>query len=234
MNVHVLQHVDFEGLGGLLPFLEARGARISYSRLWQNDVVPEIDGIDLLIALGGPMSANDDVSMPGLRREKELLRAAVDRDVPTLAICLGAQLLASALGARVTRNPVKEIGWFPVRATRQGDDVLSLPAEADVFQWHSDAFDIPEGAVPLASSDACANQAFQVKRNVVGVQFHPEMTRGIVQAIVADSPGDLKPQRFVQGADELLRVPEKRYQQMHRLGHDILDYVTRSALIRTR
>jgi hypothetical protein len=116
MNVHVLQHVPFEDIGSMAFRLSARGANLAYTRLYEEAELPTLDGIDLLIAMGGPMSVNDEAALPWLRAEKALLREAVARGIPVLGVCLGAQLIAAALGARVYPNPEKEIGWFPIRA----------------------------------------------------------------------------------------------------------------------
>ncbi len=115
MRAHVFQHVPFEDLGSIRHWLDERGADISYTRFFANDPIPPLAGIDALIILGGPMSVNDEHELPWLQAEKQAVRDALGQEVPLLGICLGAQLLANALGARVYPNPVKEIGWFPVR-----------------------------------------------------------------------------------------------------------------------
>jgi GMP synthase-like glutamine amidotransferase len=114
MNVHVLQHVAFEGLGSIREWLDARGAQTSV-RFFENTRLPALDTVDMLIAMGGPMSVNDETELPWLRSEKQFVRDAVARDIPVLGVCLGAQLIASALGSRVFRNPVKRSAGFPFK-----------------------------------------------------------------------------------------------------------------------
>src|SRR5208282_3518902 len=135
MKVQVFQHVQFEGLGCIRPWLETRGAQIGYTRFFQGDTLPAPNGIDLIIAMGGPMSVNDERDLPWLKQEKQFIRAAIARGVSVLGICLGAQLIASALGARVYRNPLKEIGWFPVQAVPTAESVFRFPPECVVFHW---------------------------------------------------------------------------------------------------
>jgi GMP synthase-like glutamine amidotransferase len=149
MNVHVLQHVAFEGLGSIHQWLDARRAQTSYTRFFENHRLPALDKVDLLIAMGGPMSVNDDAELPWLLSEKQFIRDAVARDIPVLGVCLGAQLIASALGSRVFRTPVKEIGWFPVQAVAVSEPAFRFPSECLVFHWHGESFDLPDGAVRL-------------------------------------------------------------------------------------
>ena len=155
-----------------------------------------LDGVAGLVVLGGPMGANDDSVAPWLPHERALLRAAVADDVPTLGICLGAQLLAAANGGRVTRNPGgPEIGaQLVAKRTAAAADPLfaALPITPDVLQWHYDAVvTLPPGAVHLASSPVCENQAFRLGRLAWGVQFHIETTPEVVRAWAAEDAGEL-------------------------------------------
>src|SRR5690606_3581623 len=116
MRAHYLQHVPFEGLGSIEPWLRARGFSVTATRFFEDPALPDPRGIDLLVVMGGPMSVNDDASLPWLVDEKRFVRAAIDANIPVLGICLGAQLIASAMGARVQPGREKELGWFPVQA----------------------------------------------------------------------------------------------------------------------
>ena len=131
MKVHVLQHVPFEGIGSMASWLADRGASVEYTRFFGSGVLPEIDDLDLVIAMGGPMSVNDEKTLPWLLPEKRFVRETVRRGIPTVGVCLGAQLIASALGARVYPNRQKEIGWFEIRKTNIDGDVFAFPEKSD-------------------------------------------------------------------------------------------------------
>ena len=172
MRVAIFRHVPFEGAGRIHDALAARNIE---ARIVDDPAsAPEADG---LIFMGGPMSANDP--LPNLRREEELIRRAVAEGRPVLGVCLGSQLIARALGARVYRNPGKEIGWFDIHPTAEAatDPLFSILNTCEtVFHWHSETFNLPTGAVLLASSDLCRHQGFRVGHNVYGLQFHLEAT----------------------------------------------------------
>jgi len=178
MRVLAFRHVPFEHLGLIAEALETRGIEYDYVDLFRGSArVPSIAEAAGLISMGGPMSANDD--LPYLCAELDLIRAALEAGKPVLGVCLGAQLLGKALGARVYRNPVKEIGWFPVRLTEAGrrDPLLAGFQEAEtVLHWHGETFDLPAGAVWLAWSEACRHQAFRFGEKAYGFQFHLEVT----------------------------------------------------------
>ena len=175
MRVQILQHVPFEGPGSMAAWLAACRADVACTRLFAGDPLPRAEQVDALIALGGPMSVNDEEELDWLRPEKRLVRDAVARGIPVLGVCLGAQLIASALGARVYPGAAREIGWFPIRGLPDVAPGFRFPPECLAFHWHGETFDLPAGAVRLASSAGCENQAFQVERNVIALQFHLEL-----------------------------------------------------------
>ncbi len=178
MAVLVFRHVPFEHLGRIAPALERRGVVAEYVDLYRDAARPvDLAAAQGLIFMGGPMSANDGDAY--IQRELAIIADAAARGLPILGICLGAQLIARALGARVYRNPVKEIGWYPITWTPDAaaDPVLAgLAGSETVFHWHGETFDLPEGAVWLASSEACRHQAFRRGGSIYGLQFHLEVT----------------------------------------------------------
>lgn len=191
-RILVFQHVAAEPLGTLDPLIRARGHRIRFVNFErQPDAQPNVDRYRGLIVLGGPMNVEDQACRPHLRTELQAIERMLAQGKPVLGICLGAQLLAHALGAAVARNPAPEIGWYPLRLTGHGadDPVLSpLGDHAPVFQWHGRRFDIPAGATHLASSDDCAQQAFRHGDNAYGFQFHLEMDEPLIERWLAN-PG---------------------------------------------
>lgn len=225
LTVQVLQHVPFEGLGSIGGWLEERSLRIGWTRLFADDPPPGLDGLDLLIALGGPMSVNDEARLPWLAVEKRVLREAIARGVPVLGVCLGAQLIASALGARVRRAGVPEIGWFPIEAVPGPDGTFRFPAACTVFHWHGETFDLPEGAVRLARSGPCDNQAFQVARHVIGLQVHPEMTPDGAHALAAHCRDELVPGPYVHSEQELRATPVAHYHAANALMDEVLGHL---------
>ncbi len=181
----VCQHVPFELLGTLNPLFKSFGFRIKYVNFGRYPKSrPSLDGYHGLIVLGGPMSVYDDAGFPHLLTEVELIRDALQRGIPILGICLGAQLLARALGASVRPNPRKEIGWYDVSLTEEGrlDPLFGHFAQSErIFQWHGDTFDLPDQAVRLAHSEACENQAFRYGEHAYGLQFHLEVDAALIE-----------------------------------------------------
>jgi GMP synthase-like glutamine amidotransferase len=182
-RVLAFRHIPFEGLGLIHALLEERGISVEYPDLYLPGApVPDITQAAGLIFMGGPMSVNDD--LPWLHQELQLISRALERGQPVLGVCLGAQLIAKALGAKVYRNAVKEIGWFEIHLTEAGArDALFAgvgPAET-VFHWHGETFDLPPGAEWLAWSEACRHQAFRAAAGVYGLQFHLEVTPGMIE-----------------------------------------------------
>lgn len=178
--VLVLRHVPYEGLGLLADVLRAEHLTYSYLDMYEEPPRHlDVTRLGGLVVLGGPMNADETDKYPYLAHELEWIREAVQRNLPVLGVCLGAQLLAKALGARVYAAPQKEIGWFSVDMTgAAGDDPLlsACQTRETVFQWHGDTFDLPEGAVWLARSEVAPHQAFRFGRCAWGLQFHVELT----------------------------------------------------------
>ncbi|MGE0006975.1 MAG: glutamine amidotransferase [Parvibaculaceae bacterium] len=171
-----IRHVAFEDLGSFETILgdldyDVRYCDVGLDRL---DAVPPVEP-DLLVVLGGPIGANEDDKYPFLRREIAIIETRLAAGRPTLGICLGAQLAARALGARVYPACAKEIGFAPVRLSAEGEiSCLGALAGLPVLHWHGDTFDLPAGATRLASTDICENQAFSLGQDLLAMQFHPE------------------------------------------------------------
>ena len=194
-EVLVFQHDPFEDLGFFAEVLEKQGADYRVIRLFHGEMPEEeIKNVGSLIVLGGPMGVSEEEEFPFLRWEKRIIRAAIDEAVPVLGICFGAQLIASILGTQVFHGPVKEIGWNPISITAHGqvDSLLGyLPENATVFQWHGDGFDLPPGAIRLASSAHYSTQAFRVGKKIYGLQFHLEVTPRMIERWIDQRSKDL-------------------------------------------
>lgn len=178
MRVLAFRHSPSEGLGSLEDAARSLGIECVCADLFRNSSAPvSVDEFDGLMLMGGPMSANDD--LPYLRKELEQIDRAVAQHKPVLGVCLGSQLIAKALGAKVYRNQVKEIGWAPVYWTEsaRADPLFTgLTAPETMFHWHGETFDLPPGAELLAWSDRCRHQTYRVQDNIYGLQFHLEVT----------------------------------------------------------
>ena len=207
MRIHIIQHVAFEGPGAIAEWAYEGGHSITVTEQFSGGKLPSAAGLDFLVVMGGPMSAGDDAKFPWLAAEKQLIAEALKRQKAILGVCLGAQLLALALGARVYQNREREIGWFPVRSTPQAAAsrlFSGLPAEMTVLHWHGDTFDLPPGAVHLAESDFCRNQAFELEGSVLGLQFHLEVQPEGLDRLIANSAAELAvPGPAVQTADRM-------------------------------
>jgi len=183
-GILLVQHAESEGPGLLAQALDERRLPIRLVRADRGESVPRAAaGAAAVIILGGPMGVHEEDRFPHLRDEILLASDALRLGVPILGVCLGAQVLAAAAGARVYRGPAQEIGWFPTTLTAAGraDPILGLlPGEAMVFHWHGDTFDPPPGATLLASSRLYEQQAFRLSPRAWGVQFHPEITEAMV------------------------------------------------------
>ena len=184
-KVLVFQHVPYEPLGTLDPLIRQRKHRIRYVNFGRDPhCKPSIDGYDALIVLGGPMNIGQESEYPHLETEKSLIRDAIDSNIPVLGICLGAQLIASALGAKVHPAKENEIGWYPLLSTSEGeaDSVINHFSDVEsVFQWHGFTFELPNEAELLVEGEGVKNQAFRVGENVYGFQFHLEASQPLIK-----------------------------------------------------
>jgi GMP synthase (glutamine-hydrolysing) len=180
--------------------------------------------------MGGPMSTHEEHLFPWLAVEKKMIEMSIARGKAVLGICLGAQLIASALGARVYENKNKEIGWFPVTLTPQGRNsplLATWPLTFQAFHWHGDTFDIPFAAAPVAFSAACPNLAFTCGASTVALQFHLESTADSIVRLISNCRGEMTPGPFVQDAEEIMKrgeLPDRTWPLLHRL----LDAMERS------
>lgn len=221
-DIVIFRHAAHEGPGYFADFLDRKGLSHRLVGVDRDDPVPQsLDGISGLVFMGGPMSVNDP--LPWIPELTRLIRQAISADVPVLGHCLGGQLIAKALGAPITRNRVKEIGWFPVDVV-EGPIARSwladLPSRFMVYHWHGETFAIPPNATRILASPDCANQGFVLGKHLA-LQCHVEMTPQLIADWVEETDGELKPSRTVQNGEEMLRDAEARTRTMHRVA-DIL------------
>lgn len=230
MRLHYLQHVPFEGPGTIEQWAADRGHELTGTHLYNDDPLPDREEFDWLIVMGGPMGVHDTDVYPWLVKEKQFIDETVQAGAVTIGICLGSQLVARALGADIYEATSQEIGWFPVEATDAAADspiFAELGDEYQVFHWHGDTFDLPEGATRMASTDVCANQAFVYDDRVVGLQFHLESSPETVQDLLMNS-GDLPDERYVQNST-LIGEQIKKTDTLEERLRTVLDNLERTA-----
>lgn len=225
LRIHYLQHVPFEGPAGIATWAHRQGHTLLGCRLDRGQPLPSLADFDWLVTMGGPMSVHDEGRYPWLADEKKLIERAIKARKRVLGVCLGAQLLADVLGARVYRNRHKEIGWFPVRLTQQATSsnlLADFPGSFTAFHWHGETFEIPAGALHLARNEACKNQAFEFGGTVLGVQFHLEVTPRVVRALIQNCRTDIDSGRYQQPPDQMLAC-RKEFGIIGRLLYRMLD-----------
>lgn len=225
MRMHYLQHAEFEPPAAILDWAHDREYAVTASHLYRGDPLPSVDSFDLLVIMGGPMSVTEENIYPWLIGEKELVRQAVRAGKAVLGVCLGAQMIAAALGARVYRAAEKEIGWFPVRRVAATGVGAELPEEFVPLHWHGETFDLPPGAVRLAETAAVPNQAFQVGVRVLGLQFHLEATAESVAALVKNCAGEINIGKYQQPAEQIAAGAKRSLENLPVLW-SVLDHIT--------
>lgn len=230
MRIHSLQHVPFEDIGSMASDFRARGYSLSATHWYRGDAAAAVGDFDALVVMGGPMGIYDEAIYPWLADEKILIKDAIAAGKIVLGICLGAQLIADVLGAKVTRNTHKEIGWLPLvinpgAATHPIAQVLARYPE--VFHWHGDTFALPPDAVHLASSEGCANQAYVVQDQVYGFQFHLETTPASARALIEHCAEDIDGSRYTQNAAAILASDDK-FAQINRAMSEVIEIIFNS------
>lgn len=204
MKIHYFQHKSFESLGCIKDWIKQREYPVSATKFYENPVLPNLSDFDFLIIMGGPMGVYDEDKYPWLKDEKLFIREAIENNKIVLGICLGSQLIAVAMGAKVHRNKYKEIGWFPIQIIN-GHNIFSiLPKEIISAHWHGDTFELPGGAIIVAESSACKNQAFVYNNKVIGLQFHLEFTHDSLKELIEHGRDELVKDQYVQTEKEIL------------------------------
>lgn len=211
MRIHYLQHVPFEDPANILHWAQRNGHSLSRTLMYNEEPLPDIGSFDWLIIMGGPMNIYEEHEFAWLASEKEFIKKAISAKKIILGICLGAQLIADVLGGNVYKNEFKEIGWFPVFLTPESKNLktfVGIPEQFLSFHWHGDTFQLPPGAVLLASSEACVNQAFVFQEKVIGLQFHLESTHASIGRLINESSNELTTDTYIQQSDQILAQRE--------------------------
>lgn len=211
MRIHYLQHVPFESIENIGVWAQERGHEITSTLVYDNDRFPSVSDFDLLVILGGPMGVNDTERFSWLVKEKEFIKETIRQRKMVLGICLGAQLIAEAIGGRVYKNQYKEIGWFPVKLTEEAKNTLffkEIPSEFYPFHWHGDTFELPAEAKKIAFSKGCVNQAFVYEDHVIGLQFHLESSESSIKKLIENCGDEIEQGLYIQTPNEMCNQPE--------------------------
>jgi GMP synthase-like glutamine amidotransferase len=210
MRIHCLQHVAFETPATIAEWAELAGHTMSYTYLFESKFsLPLLTDFDALLVMGGSMNIDEEEKFPWLKQEKTFIKHSIDAGKKIIGICLGAQLVATVLGSKVYKGKEKEIGFFPVAFSIDAqNNRLFEHFEQDyyLFHWHGDTFDLPEGAVVMASTTACKHQAYLINGTILGLQFHLEMNEGSVEQMLSHDDGELKERgTYIQSIEEIRR-----------------------------
>ncbi|APD07798.1 GMP synthase (glutamine-hydrolyzing) [Flavobacteriaceae bacterium UJ101] len=228
LKIHCLQHVSYEPLGSIENWIYKNQHTLTYTRFYENDSLPQIDEFDCLIVMGGPMNIYDEIQYPWLKKEKEIIYQAILVNKIVIGICLGAQLIASTLGAKIKKNTHTEIGWYPISKSSVASNlnlIQDIPNDFTTFHWHGDTFELPKDSIPLFQSKACLNQAFLYKEHVLGLQFHMEVNQETMLDMVKEGQEELKEDLFVQSAEEII-AKNHFIQTNNQYLYSILDRLT--------
>lgn len=226
MRIHILQHVPFEGPGYIADWIQEKGHTLTLTRFYDGDVLPNVEEIDALVILGGPMGIYDDHQYEWLHDEKVFIFDYLETKKPILGICLGSQLIAHILRTPIYKNREPEIGWFPIHFTDEAKNTIfaGLNEPMTVLHWHGDAFDLPYGATLLASSDATKVQAYILDQHILGLLCHFEMRPENIKALLSNSAKDLNlPGSYVQKENQISIQIESACVQTQKALYQILD-----------
>ncbi len=229
MRLAVLQHVPFEGPAAIADWAAERGYDLMVTHLYKDECLPGLSEFGMLAVMGGPMSANDEAKYSWLGPEIAFVRNAISEGKTVLGVCLGAQIIAKALGAKVYAAAHKEIGWFPVRRTASGHAIFDgVPPAFTAFHWHGETFELPQGSERLAETSGTPNQAFAFGKRVLGLQFHIEATEASVRDLVENAAAEIGSGPFEQTPNAILAGSVHCNDLRPLLGR-VLDNLTRTA-----
>ena len=225
MKIHYLQHVSFEGIAYIENWIKVNENEVAGTKLFAGEIPAADMDYDMLVVMGGPMNIYEEDKYPWLAKEKRYIDKAIAAKKSVLGICLGAQLIADVLGARVYKNSHREIGWHPVTLTPEAKNTTvfnGLPEKFTAFHWHGDTFDIPSGAIRTAKSKACPNQAFEYDNRVIGLQFHLESFDNSIAALIQNCGDEIVEGSYIQTPEEIT-AGFKHIEKLNRLMESLLN-----------
>jgi len=219
MHIHFIQHVPFECPGSIISWAAKNNYSISFTKIFEMAEFPSIASLDILVIMGGPMGVYEEDKYAWLKKEKLFIIEAIKENKKVLGICLGSQLVAEALGAKVFPHTIKEIGWWPVQKINDHLLTMDLRATFTSFHWHGDTFDLPPGATQLFRTQACEQQGFIYNNRVAGLQFHMEIEENLLEGMIENEKEELVKAKYVQTEEEIIQLGaeymglQKKYMQ---------------------
>ncbi len=207
LSIHAFFHVPFEGLGCIEQWINIKGHSLSSTHFYSKYELPNLNSIDWLIVMGGPMGIYDEEQYPWLSEEKRYIKEAIEKGKTVIGICLGSQLIANVLGANVFPNKQKEIGWYDINVTENTKKIgafKDFENRFPVFHWHGDTFDLPEKSIHLFYSKVCVNQGFIYNDKVLGLQFHFEVTENSLLEMLENGALELIEDETIQSAKQII------------------------------
>ncbi|MGJ8640251.1 MAG: type 1 glutamine amidotransferase [Opitutaceae bacterium] len=223
MKLLCIKHIGFEGPGAIAQWAHKCGHQLDIVLINEEHPLPPLENYDAFVFMGGPMNVYEDEQYPWLAKEKAYIRSLIESEKHVLGICLGAQLIACAMGAKVSSGADKEIGWFPIDRADECPAALPLPESLTVYHWHGDAFSIPTGAQRIAESEGCPTQGFSYRGKVLALQCHLEMTPESLALLAAACADELVDGPYIQSADRMQSEPAATFEKMHGALFNLLD-----------
>jgi GMP synthase (glutamine-hydrolysing) len=215
--------VSFEYPGSIVKWAAGNNYTTSFSNLSEPEIFPPLDSFDMLVIMGGPMGVYEEEKYRWLKKEKLFIRTAMDSGKKILGVCLGSQLLAEVLGAKVYPHHQKEIGWWPVQKVNSHPLTKPLPDELTGFHLHGDTFDLPKGAVQLFKTVGCEQQGFIYGNNVAALQFHPEIEKELLAGMMEHEKEETERSAYVQSTKEIMQQADLFLPQQKKWMYQFLD-----------
>jgi GMP synthase-like glutamine amidotransferase len=226
MHIHFIQHMPFEDPGSIADWATENNYTTSYTEVFNNAIFPSTDSFDMLVIMGGVMGVYEADKYEWMPAEKSFIKRSIEAKKKVFGVCLGSQFIAEALGAKVFPHTIKEIGWLPAEKVIPHALTVKFPQTFTTFHWHGDTFTLPENAVHLFKTKACAQQGFVYNDHVAGLQFHMELKEDLLNGMTENERSELIKADFVQTEEEIKTLMMQYIGQQKKMMYDFLDAFT--------
>jgi GMP synthase-like glutamine amidotransferase len=223
MHIHFIQHMPFEYPASIADWAAEKNHTTTYTKVFEDTAFPATDTFDMLVIMGGVMGVYEEDQYAWMPAEKSFIKNAIESKKKVLGVCLGAQFIAEALGAKVFPHTQKEIGWLPVEKVMPHKLTEKLPQTFTTFHWHGDTFTLPQNAVHLFKTKACEQQGFIYNGHVAGLQFHMEVKEDLLNGMTENERAELIKDEYVQTEDEIKNLMKEYISQQEKFMYYLLD-----------